>query len=235
MKIFERDPLSGRALFRFLSFSSCLRFHIAFGNITYNKCCTHGYTDTKRKPKTKTNHNKNLHAFVHMQRKKNWKLNWPKAYKFLGREKCRWWFFVCWIYAEIRKHWAHWHQSETVDDQKKSGWFACTRKMYRQVQCRAKEVHSSKHFFLPLLRFVCCCGCVIRWSDAIVTIFAVVNATKFIDSHEMNNQLPKKTTTTHTHSNESTIFNAHQKPRILSLKSIFIGLFMHISLNTTFL
>lgn len=91
MKIFERDPLSGRALFRFLSFSSCLRFHIAFGNITYNKCCTHGYTDTKRKPetKTKTNHNKNLHAFVHMQRKKNWKLNWPKAYTFLGREKCR--------------------------------------------------------------------------------------------------------------------------------------------------
>lgn len=138
-----------------------------------------------------------MHSCI-CREKKFWKLNWPKAYTFLGREKCRWWFFVCWIYAEICKHWAHWHQSETVDDQKKSGWFACTRKMYRQVQCRAKEVNSSKHFFLPLLRFVCCCGCVIRWSDAIVTIFAVVNATKFIDSHEMNNQLPKKNNNAHT-------------------------------------
>lgn len=95
-----------------------------------------------------------------------------------------------------------------------------------------KWIHRSTFSFL----FFGLCTVAVAWFDGQMPLLQYLllstqqnslTATKWTTNYQ------KKTT--HTHSNESTIFNAHQKPRILSLKSIFIGLFMHISLNTTFL
>lgn len=167
--IFERDLLSGLALFRFLSVFKQLppfiRWLQKVQQVKQHKKQSKSLTTTTKKEPTRTNHNKNLHAFVHMRAKKKEEnyvgnqIGLRQISVWVEREKCRWWFLCVGFlpkFVSIEHIDTKPKTSTKTNNNNKMAWFAWTlyivrntRKMQASaMQCQKSRIHQSSLSFL---------------------------------------------------------------------------------------